>query len=265
MSRVPLDSWSKREQLCLASAVSCSGDQNWITVSRTLKAVCGNGNTSRPADWYSQKNCAVQYGHLLETVETTKRKKRTNESGASGFSSPATVAVETPTELLLRRLTDERMVEIKTQMRRDQELYCKLQREIEALQSDTMSEQQLQIMWEEIEKEQETKRIDEMKMENRMREREQRKKDNHGHWRSNSGSASAGASAGTTTSQGRRSNMTADTTSVDMEVEDISGLIHIVECSNKSLHIFNDQLQQQALAVTTTTTVTNNLQLLHRC
>lgn len=209
MSRIPLDTWSKREQLCLASAVSCSGDQNWITVSRTLKSVCGNANT-RPADWYSQKNCAVQYGHLLETVETTKRKKRTNES--SGFSSPATVAVETPTEILLRRLTEERLLEVKTQMRRDQELYSKVQREIEALQSDEMTEQQLQQMWQEIEKEQETKRIDEMKLENRMREREQRKKDIAGSWRNRE--------SGT----GRRSNLTADTTSVDMDVEDIAGL-----------------------------------------
>ncbi|ALC47152.1 Brd8 [Drosophila busckii] len=207
MSRPPMDTWAKREQLCLASAVSCSGDQNWITVSRTLKSVCGNGN-NRPADWYSQKNCAVQYGHLLETVETTKRKKRTNES-SSGFSSPSNVTVETPTELLLRRLTDERMIEIKTQMRRDQELYCKVQREIEALQSDEMSEQQLQQMWQEIEKEQETKRIDEMKLENRMREREQRKKEMVGSWRNNSNA--------------RRSNVSADTTAVDMEVEDMAG------------------------------------------
>ncbi|KAM8705288.1 hypothetical protein ACLKA7_009710 [Drosophila subpalustris] len=224
MSRSPLDTWSKREQLCLASAVTCSGDQNWITVSRTLKSVCGNGNT-RPADWYSQKNCAVQYGHLLETVETTKRKKRTNESSA-GFSSPSTVAVETPTEILLRRLTEERMLEIKAQMRRDQELYSKVQREIESLQSDMMSEQQLQQMWLEIEKEQETKRIDEMKLENRMREREQRKKDVAGNWRNSSSNNNNNAT-------GRRSNLTADTTSVDMDVEDITGITSASANNNK--------------------------------
>ncbi|EDW39062.1 GL13605 [Drosophila persimilis] len=136
MSRMPLDTWTKREHLCLASSVSCSGDQNWITVSRTLKTVCGNGNSNnnnRPADWYSQKNCALQYGNLLESVEATKRKKRSSESSA-GVSSPA--SVETPTELLLRRLTEERMLEIKAQMRSDQEMYLKIQREIDSLQSD---------------------------------------------------------------------------------------------------------------------------------
>ncbi|EDW83100.1 uncharacterized protein Dwil_GK22493 [Drosophila willistoni] len=202
LSRTPLDTWSKREQLCLASAVSCSGDQNWISVSRTLKTVCGNNgnNNNRPADWYSQKNCAVQYGHMLESVETTKRKKRSSESSVS---SPATV--EPPTELLLRRLTEERLQEIKAQMRSDQEMYRKIQLEIETLQSDEMNEQELQTMWQEIEKTQEAKRIEEMTMENRLREREQRKKELALNWR-----------------QSKRSTPTTpdtNTTSVDMEVE----------------------------------------------
>ncbi|XP_034127367.1 bromodomain-containing protein 8 [Drosophila guanche] len=208
MNRAPLDTWTKREHLCLASSVSCSGDQNWITVSRTLKTVCGNGNSnnSRPADWYSQKNCAVQYGNLLESVEATKRKKRSSESSA-GVSSPA--SVETPTELLLRRLTEERMQEIKAQMRSDQEMYLKIQREIDSLQSDEVDEQEMQDMWQEIEKEQETKRIEEMKLENQMREREQRKKEMTANWRNNSPAA-------------RRSVQTTDTTAVDMDVEDIN-------------------------------------------
>ncbi|XP_020811798.1 bromodomain-containing protein 8 [Drosophila serrata] len=224
LSRTPLDTWTKREQLCLASAVSCSGDQNWITVSRTLKAVCGNGNgngngnggngnnniNNRPADWYSQKNCAVQYGNLLESVEATKRKKRSSESSA-GVSSPATV--ETPTELLLRRLTEERLAEIKAQMRSDQETYRRIQREIDALQSDAdVTEQELQDMWLEIEKEQETRRIEEMKLENRMREREQRKKElAGGNWRNSSNSPAP-----------RRVLQPTDTTAVDMDVEDMN-------------------------------------------
>ncbi|KAH8283795.1 hypothetical protein KR054_001527 [Drosophila jambulina] len=221
LSRTPLDIWTKREQLCLASAVSCSGDQNWITVSRTLKAVCGNSNgnggngnnnnniNNRPADWYSQKNCAVQYGNLLESVEATKRKKRSSESSA-GVSSPATV--ETPTELLLRRLTEERLAEIKAQMRSDQETYRRIQREIDALQSDAdVTEQELQEMWLEIEKEQEARRIEEMKLENRMREREQRKKDlAGGNWRNSSSPAA------------RRPLQATDTTAVDMDVEDMN-------------------------------------------
>lgn len=121
INRTPLDKWSTREQLCLASSVACSGDQNWMSVSRTLKVVCGNTKDTlqtRPADWFSQKNCAVQYGQLLEDVETPKRKKRTSESSVTSSPAPA----EPPTEAILRRLTEERMQEIQMEIRRDQEV-----------------------------------------------------------------------------------------------------------------------------------------------
>lgn len=121
INRTPLDKWSTREQLCLASAVSCSGDQNWMSVSRTLKLLCGNPKDSlqsRPSDWFSQKNCAVQYGQLLEDVETPKRKKRSSESSVS--SSPA--PVEPPTDAVLRRLTEERVQELKMEIKKEQEV-----------------------------------------------------------------------------------------------------------------------------------------------
>lgn len=66
LKRIPLDNWSTREQLFLAMAVLCSGDQNWMSVSRALKMMCGS---NRPTDWFSQKFCAAQYGKLLENVE----------------------------------------------------------------------------------------------------------------------------------------------------------------------------------------------------
>ncbi|CAL7938476.1 unnamed protein product [Xylocopa violacea] len=72
------DNWSTREQLCLASSVLKSGDQNWMSVSRSLKAFVEK-ETLRPPDWFSQKSCAIQYAHLLENADTPKRKKR--ESG----------------------------------------------------------------------------------------------------------------------------------------------------------------------------------------
>ncbi|GLV39837.1 Bromodomain containing 8, partial [Carabus blaptoides fortunei] len=84
IKRVPIDKWSVREQLCLASAVVRSGDQNWMSVSRALKPFA---EPNRPPDWFSQKNCAAQYGSLLENVETPKRKKRMSGS-ESGVETP---------------------------------------------------------------------------------------------------------------------------------------------------------------------------------
>lgn len=109
LKRVPLDTWNIREQLCLASAVVRSGDQNWMSVSRALKTI---GEPNRPPDWYSQKSCAAQYGALLEHVETPKRKKRSSEG-----------AVETPQESIWKRLMQERIAEIQKQLVEMQQQY----------------------------------------------------------------------------------------------------------------------------------------------
>ncbi|PSN47523.1 hypothetical protein C0J52_02243 [Blattella germanica] len=94
LKRVPIDTWSVKEKLCLASAVLRSGDQNWMSVSRALRLF---GEPGRPADWFSQKSCALQYGNLLENVDTPKRKKRTDKTGNEH--------VETPGEAIVRNLT----------------------------------------------------------------------------------------------------------------------------------------------------------------
>lgn len=122
MKREPLDKWSVREQLCLASAVARSGE-NWMSVSRALKPF---GDSNRPSDWFHQKNCAAQYGALLEHVETPKRKKR-----ASGQD----VGIETPSENILRKLTAERRGELKKLMVEERAEYLKLQEEMAMLQS----------------------------------------------------------------------------------------------------------------------------------
>ena len=65
-----------------------------MSVSRALRLF---GEPGRPADWFSQKSCALQYGNLLENVDTPKRKKRTDKTGSEH--------VETPGEAIMRNLT----------------------------------------------------------------------------------------------------------------------------------------------------------------
>ncbi len=90
LKQTPIDVWSLREQLGLASAVLRSGDQNWVSVSRQMKPFSEEG---RPHDWFSQKNCALQYNLLLEKVDTPRRKR--------GDKMEAT---ETPGQAIVRRL-----------------------------------------------------------------------------------------------------------------------------------------------------------------
>ncbi|KAJ8704978.1 hypothetical protein PYW08_012298 [Mythimna loreyi] len=137
LKRVPLDTWNVREQLCLASAVVRSGDQNWMSVSRALKTI---GEPNRPPDWYSQKSCAAQYGALLEHVETPKRKKRSSEG-----------AVETPQESILKRLTQERISEIQKTLVEMNQQYEQLKNEITEVRNPATSEERLREVWTAIE------------------------------------------------------------------------------------------------------------------
>ncbi|XP_070541160.1 bromodomain-containing protein 8-like isoform X19 [Ptychodera flava] len=132
------DKWSIRERLCLASSVMRSGDQNWVSVSRAIKPF---GEPTRPPDWFSQKNCASQYSELLETVETPKR-KRSSDRGE----------VETPGDLIVRKLTQERVEELKRQIEDSQQQYRILKSEADKIRRGE-ADHLLKSIWEDIVKE----------------------------------------------------------------------------------------------------------------
>ncbi|KAM5171079.1 bromodomain-containing protein 8 isoform 2-T2 [Mantella aurantiaca] len=131
----PTEPWSVREKLCLASSVMRSGDQNWVSVSRAIKPFAEPG---RPPDWFSQKHCASQYSELLETTETPKRKR--GERGE---------VVETVEDVIVRKLTAERIEELKKMIKDAQEKYRKLKKEAELIQSGHM-DSKLEELWNDI-------------------------------------------------------------------------------------------------------------------
>ncbi|XP_075227014.1 bromodomain containing 8 isoform X2 [Lycorma delicatula] len=118
MKRVHIENWSTKEKLALASSVLRSGDQNWMSVSRVIRTL---GEPNRPPDWFSQKQCAVQYDLLLNNVGTPKRKKRNEKAHENN--------VDTPGETIVRKLTQERMEELKMLMAEYRTLYLKEKRE----------------------------------------------------------------------------------------------------------------------------------------
>ncbi|XP_010736296.1 bromodomain-containing protein 8 isoform X1 [Larimichthys crocea] len=131
----PTEPWSVREKLCLATSVMKSGDQNWVSVSRTIKPFAESG---RPPDWFSQKHCASKYSELLQTTETPKRKR--GEKGE---------VVETVEDVIVRRLTAERIDELKKLIKETQEKHRKLKREAELIQAGYL-DSKLEELWEEI-------------------------------------------------------------------------------------------------------------------
>ncbi|XP_066524051.1 bromodomain-containing protein 8 isoform X2 [Hoplias malabaricus] len=136
MSLGPTEPWSVREKLCLASSVMRSGDQNWVSVSRAIKPFSEPG---RPPDWFSQKHCASQYSELLETTEAPKRKR--GEKGE---------VVETIEDVIVRRLTAERIDELKKLLKDTQEKYRKLKKDVDLIQAGHM-DSKLEELWGEIE------------------------------------------------------------------------------------------------------------------
>jgi bromodomain-containing protein 8 len=48
--------------------------QNWLSVARIVRHQFEDED--RPPDWYSGKNCALQYNRLMEVVEKPARKKK---------------------------------------------------------------------------------------------------------------------------------------------------------------------------------------------
>ncbi|KAI3373621.1 hypothetical protein L3Q82_022223, partial [Scortum barcoo] len=132
----PTEPWSVREKLCLATSVMKSGDQNWVSVSRAIKPFAEPG---RPPDWFSQKHCASKYSELLETTEAPKKRKR-GEKGE---------VVETVEDVIVRRLTADRIDELKKLIKETQEKHRKLKREAELIQAGHL-DSKLEELWEEI-------------------------------------------------------------------------------------------------------------------
>ena len=144
LKQAPLDQWSVKERLALASSVLRSGDQNWVSVSRAIKPY---GEKDRSPEWFGQKNCALQYSNLLENVETPKRKRERGEGTGS---------IETPGIQIVRKLTIERIEELKQIVQEEQETYRNIKEEIELIRSGQWDDK-VQDLWAEIQKEQKVK------------------------------------------------------------------------------------------------------------
>ena len=127
LKQTAIDTWSMKEQLGLASAVLRSGDQNWVSVSRQMKPFSEDG---RPADWFSQKNCALQYNLLLGKVDTPRRKR----------GEKAVESVETPGEVIVRRLTTDRIKELRRVIEAETAELMQLEDECQLLSDDNIGD-----------------------------------------------------------------------------------------------------------------------------
>lgn len=129
-------------------------------------------------DWFLSKNCAIQYGKLLDNVETPKRKKRTASERDSN-----TPSVETPVESLVRKLTQERVAELQKTIPEEQAQLIKLKEEIKFLESESMDEARIREMWAQIEQDRKQKERDQIAHQQWLKEREEKKAEMERIWR----------------------------------------------------------------------------------
>ncbi|KAI9562025.1 hypothetical protein GHT06_012990 [Daphnia sinensis] len=134
MKMVSIDTWSVREQLCLASSVLRSGDQNWVSVSRSLKLFA---EPNRPQDWLSPRNCALQYNSLLEKTGAHKRKRGERHPSSGSTDS---LQGETAGEIILRQLTQERIEELQQLLESSRREYQKLKKELDLVQEGKLDD-----------------------------------------------------------------------------------------------------------------------------
>ncbi|KAK7068102.1 Bromodomain-containing protein 8, partial [Halocaridina rubra] len=160
LKQYQVDTWTTREQLCLASAVLRSGDQNWAAVRRNIKML--TTEDSRPNDWYSTKNCALQYAKLLECVDTPKRKRERGDASN-----------ETPGEIVTKMLTKQRLDELSSLIAEEKAAHNQQRREIQELESGRMDDQ-LDALWEQLLKEREEEEEEERKHLQWLKEREEK-------------------------------------------------------------------------------------------
>ena len=163
LKQTAIDTWSLKEQLGLASAVLRSGDQNWVSVSRQMKPFSEDG---RPTDWFSQKNCALQYNLLLNKVDTPRRKRGEKASIES---------VETPGEAIVRKLTSERIKELRKLIEDETQQLRQLEDDCVTLSNENISEARLQEIENEIDREEKEESEREAAHQKWLNEREEKK------------------------------------------------------------------------------------------
>ncbi|BFY99022.1 hypothetical protein BsWGS_02062 [Bradybaena similaris] len=137
----PLDVWSVREKLCLASAVFKIGDQNWVSVSRAIKPYA---EPSRPPEWFHQKNCLLQYYDLMEQLEQPKRKRGGEKSASES---------DTPSLQIMRKMTIERSEQLKKEILEMQQKFKQMKSEVESIKAGIWDDQ-IEHVWQEIQEEQ---------------------------------------------------------------------------------------------------------------
>ncbi|KAF8567485.1 hypothetical protein P879_05263 [Paragonimus westermani] len=137
--------WPLRERLALATALLDVDNRqaSWQAIAKKLSRFTTFG---RPDDWCSARACAKQYALLLDSAELTRRQKIPSDVQASRkhiLNATQTAPVSSGlsvTERLVKRLTAERVEELRERIRLGQKYYNFLKTKLTELGAGTYDE-----------------------------------------------------------------------------------------------------------------------------
>ncbi|KAL0095821.1 hypothetical protein J3Q64DRAFT_1630928 [Phycomyces blakesleeanus] len=113
--------WSILEKLLLAQAVYKFGEDNWVQIARNLKH---HAMLQRQPEFFNQKNCSLQYYLLVEDLEAERRLSKAGPIQ----DMPSVVK-------LARQLYMQRMDELKSAIKKDEEEFIRLVSEIDDIKA----------------------------------------------------------------------------------------------------------------------------------
>ncbi|CAD5121873.1 DgyrCDS10336 [Dimorphilus gyrociliatus] len=134
-SNDPLDQWTIKEKLAVASAVQKHGDQNWPAVVRICKPLA---EKYRKDDFFNTKTCAAMYNRLLEQFDTKRKRIEKNfEAPASSNALTASNGQDKSiVDQIVQKLTIDRIEQLKGLIPKYHEVYDQIEADLEACDRD---------------------------------------------------------------------------------------------------------------------------------
>lgn len=121
--RPPLDEWTTREKLCLASLAIKHGNA-WNSVARNMQAFI---EKDRPEGWSNQRTCAAQFDKLMNELGVDKRPKRNEPSDGNSSS------------VIYKKMAEKRVKELEDNIVHLRKMWLNVKGDLDALENGSLS------------------------------------------------------------------------------------------------------------------------------
>lgn len=123
VTKPPLEEWTTREKLCLASLAIKHGN-SWSSVARNMQAFA---EKERSEGWSNQKTCAAQFDKLMNELGVDKRPKRNEPSDGNSGS------------VIYKKMAEKRVKELESRIKELRKLWLGVKNDLDALESGSLS------------------------------------------------------------------------------------------------------------------------------